>query len=73
MNRAFVALYEGASVASARLVAATGDPAIVRHVAMRLLSEPPDGDEGPAAASIGRGRRAALHLIAKGADDASDD
>ncbi len=72
MDRAFVALYTGASVTAARLVAATGDPDIVAYVAGRLLREPQASEDDPAAVAIDRGRRGALKLIAGGVADASD-
>lgn len=68
----FLALYSGQSLSSARLVAVSSDPSIVRDVAERLLHAPLAEDDDSVAVSLERGRRAALRLIAKEADRAFD-
>jgi hypothetical protein len=57
----FVALYRGPTVSEARLVAASGDPALVAEVASRLLAQARDPD--PVLAPIDAGRRQALRLV----------
>ena len=66
----FVALYRGETVASARLVAVTADPALVADVSSRLLRIPPGETQDPVVGSLECGRRAALRLIHKEADGA---
>jgi hypothetical protein len=70
MPAAFVVLYAGSTVASARVVAASSDPDLVAAVSGRLLREPVAAAD-PAAAALERGRRGALRLIQKGAVDAA--
>jgi hypothetical protein len=67
----FIALYTGRSLSSARLVSVSSDPSIVRDFVGRLLREPPAEDDDPVAASLERGRRAALRLIQKEASGAN--
>ena len=59
---AFVAVYSGDTISTARLVAVSADPALVRDITDRLLhgSEPA---ENPVAQQVEQGRRAALRLI----------
>jgi hypothetical protein len=67
MATAFVAVYRGPTVASARLVAVSSDPRLVADVASRLLREPSADGDDPATTSIDRGRRAALRVIRRDA------
>jgi len=63
---AFVAIYAGATVAEARLLAAASDTDLVEIVATRLLKNWPPGDADPIANALADGRRQALELIAGG-------
>ena len=69
----FVALYRGSTIASARLVAVSADPALAAEVSERLLRESPPSAQDQVLSTLEQGRRAALRLIRKEADDASDD
>jgi hypothetical protein len=59
----FVAIYRGSTVAEARLVAVSADPALVADVSGRLLQRPLDETADPVIGSLERGRRAALRMI----------
>ena len=59
----FLALYRGATVADAKMVAVTADPALVATVAAHLLAIPQHQDTDPVITTLERGRRAALRLI----------
>ncbi len=64
----FLALYRGRSVAEARMVAVSADPALVADFASRLLqqpAEPAEGADDPVITSIERARRKALRLISQ--------
>jgi hypothetical protein len=64
----FLALYRGDTVGKAQLVAVSADPVTVADFAARLLGQPPqpgDSSPDPVLASIERGRRKALRLIAR--------
>jgi len=65
----FVALYRSETVASARLVAVTADPALVADVSLRLLQQPAGDAQDPVIARMERGRRSALRLIREEASD----
>ena len=67
-----VAVYRGATVGSAELVAVSADPALVADVSARLLAEPADdaADDDPVIRHIESGRRAALRAIKREATDA---
>jgi hypothetical protein len=67
----FVALYRGATVADARLVAVSADPEIVADLSARLLQTGPADDGDPVVENLERGRRAALKLIRREAKHAS--
>lgn len=59
---AFVALYAGRTIAAARLVAVSADPALIRDVSTRLLNEEaPVAD--PLVVQIERGHRDVLRVI----------
>ena len=66
----FVALYRGPTVASARLIAVTADPALVADVSSRLLLQPAGEEQDPVVAGLERARRSALRLLHKEANDA---
>ena len=61
----FIAVYRGSTIAEARLVTASSDPALVAEVVGRLLShelaEQVEAD--PAIAQVAQGRRDALRVI----------
>ena len=65
----FIALYRGATIRSARLVAVSADPRLAADVARRILREPVD-DEDSVVATLERGRRSALRAIARKDRDA---
>ena len=65
----FLALYCGPTLSDARLVAISSDEALVVDFAERLLADTRPEADDPVVASVDRGRRAALKLIAKGGDD----
>ena len=66
----FLALYRGKTIAQAQMVAVTADPELVTLVATRLLGSPqPDNDDAVVTA-LECGRRQALRLITKEANDA---
>ena len=61
----FVALYRGASLSEAELVAVSADAALVNHVAGAMLQgqkATPHRREDPAVAALSRGRRRALKI-----------
>jgi hypothetical protein len=64
----FLAIYRGKTIAEAKIVAVTADPVLVATVVAQLLdtSEPQDAD--PIITTLDRGRRAALHLIKREAN-----
>lgn len=70
----FVALYRGASVSDARLVAVSADPDIVREFAERLLSEElgPGAEPDPVERALEGGRRDAIQLVRDEAADAEN-
>jgi hypothetical protein len=61
---AIVAIYSGDLVGSARLVSASGDPDLIRHVAEMLLDAEDLDSETPE--PIREGRKAALRLLIGG-------
>ena len=65
----FIALYRGATIRSARLVAVSADPRLAADVARRILREPVS-DEDIVVATLERGRRSALRAIAEEDRDA---
>lgn len=69
----FLALYRGETVGSARLVAVSADPKIVREFAERLLDEEPDPcavEPDPVGRALEGGRRDAIRLVRDEAADA---
>ena len=67
----FVALYRGATIASARLVAVSADPALAAEVSEWLLRDPLRAQD-QVLSTLEQGRRSALRLMRKEAADASD-
>lgn len=63
MATSFLALYRGESVSTAKLVALTADPELVRDFARRLLQEPQDQQPDVVVQELEHGRRRALELI----------
>ena len=63
----FVALYRGESIATARLVAVSAEPELVRDFTGRLLAEP-DAAEDAVVRELERGRRRALQLVKSDAE-----
>jgi hypothetical protein len=68
----FVALYRGATVGEAKMVAVSANPQIVAQVATQLLAEPEyaeNTEEDPVLQPMHKGRRQALRLIQKEAGE----
>ncbi len=63
----FIALYRGQTVSDARLVAVSADPRLVGAVAAELLQQKQaeQGGDDAVLASLARGRRGALRVIAR--------
>ena len=62
----FVAIYAGASISEAQMIAVSSDPALVSYVAGELLSDPRYADVSetdPVLAELNKGRRRALRMI----------
>jgi len=61
----FIAVYRGETIADARLIATSVDPALVAEVSSKLLADRAAADQSadPAIAAIERGRRSALRVI----------
>jgi hypothetical protein len=68
----FVAIYRGETIAGARLIALSADPALVAEVSARILHEHPAKDPDPVVACVEHGRRAALRLIQQEVADAAE-
>jgi hypothetical protein len=62
VSTTFLALYRGESVNAAKLIALTAQPALVRELAARMLTESED-EADPVTAELERGRRRALQVI----------
>jgi len=56
----FVAVYRGATIGEAHLIAVSTDPDLVREVVTRLLEERHDHPADPAVRALEAGRREAL-------------
>jgi hypothetical protein len=65
----FVALYSGPSVGEAQLIAVSIDRNLVAEVSARLLQETGHKDPDPIVAKLEQGRRQALRLINKAAEE----
>lgn len=68
MSTFVVALYAGGTLSTARILAASSDPELVRIVATRLLREQKGNEEAevdPATAALDQGRVRALKLAAR--------
>jgi hypothetical protein len=59
----FVALYRGETIAAAKLVAVSAEPALVRDLTARLLAEPEDGGADVVLQELELGRRRVLQLV----------
>jgi hypothetical protein len=59
----FIAIYRGKSVADARLIAVSADPALVGDVSARLLQHVSREHQDTVVNSLEEGRAAALRLI----------
>ena len=64
----FLALYRGESIASARLVAVTAEPQLVRDFARRMLAKS-EGQPDLVLSELEKGRRRALELVENGDDE----
>ena len=60
---AFLALYEGSTVSSARLVAVESSPELVREFARRMLDAPEATYPDPVTRELERGKLRALAVI----------
>ncbi len=67
----FIAIYRGASVGDAQLIAVSADSDIVADVSTMLLRDRPSAVTDNALMKLDRGRRAALRVIKQEATDAS--
>ena len=65
----FVAIYRGASINQAKLIAVSIDPALIAYVSARLLEEQIPTGQDSVIAELERGRQEALRLIRQEADD----
>jgi hypothetical protein len=61
--RTFLALYRGATVGEAELLAVSADPDMVADVAARLLHVAEQGHDDPVLRAKRRGARVALSLV----------
>lgn len=66
----FVAVYRGPTVAEARLIAVSADPALVADVSGRLLQLSPDESDDRVLTTLEHGKRSALRLIRREATHA---
>jgi hypothetical protein len=60
---AFLALYEGSTIASARLVAVESSPELVGEFTRRMLDAPEETYPDPVTRELERGKRRALAVI----------
>lgn len=66
----FLALYQGATVGEAKMIAVTANPNVVRDFAARLLAdEPTEHAEDAVVRELEGGRRRVLRLVRDGAKD----
>ena len=56
----FLAVYTGATIADARLLAVSTDPSLVQEVVTRLLGEKLEPSDDPSVRALDEGRRRAL-------------
>jgi hypothetical protein len=68
LTTTFLALYRGETISAAKLVAVVSEPEIVRAFAARMLAEPAEPEQDPAAHEVEQGRRRALRVIRDEAD-----
>lgn len=66
---AFVAVYGGADITHARLLAASSDRDLVEQVASKLLDRWPADSPDPIESALKSGRRAALRLVVGGSNE----
>ena len=59
----FLTLYRGDTVSSAKLVAVSADPTLVREFAERLLAGQEQSEQDPILNALEAGRVRALHLV----------
>ena len=64
----FLALYHGESVSTAKLLALSAEPELVRAFAERLLAKPSQQEADPVIEELENGRRRALELVKGGAE-----
>jgi hypothetical protein len=64
-STSFLAIYRGKSISTARIIAVSADPILVREVAAILLEEPAPADPDPVTRAVALGRRHGLRLIAR--------
>ena len=65
----FLTLYRGRSIADAELIAVATNPDLVAHVAGALLGERAGSSSDPAIAALNLGRRRALRLLRREANE----
>ena len=67
----FLALYRGSAISDAELVAVSTDPTLISEVAGAILKQRPGEDfpPDPVRAALVRGKKSALRLVKKEADD----
>ena len=65
----FVTLYRGDTISSAKLVAVSADPALVREFAKRLLAEQEKPEPDPVLMALEAGRVRALNLVRNAASE----
>ncbi len=63
----FLALYRGNSVSTAKLLALTAEPELVRDFAGHMLAEPREQEPDPVLQQLEEGRRGALRQVQSGA------
>lgn len=65
----FVAIYRGASINQAKLIAVSIDPTLIAYVSTHLLEEQLPAGQDSVITELERGRQEALRLIRQEADD----
>jgi hypothetical protein len=65
----FIAVYRGSTIAEAKLIAVSADPALVAEVSTKLLDASREKEADSVIASVESGRREALRLIKQEATD----
>ena len=67
MSLTFLALYRGDTANSAKLLAMSAEPDLVREFASRMLHLPDEQEADPILRPLEEGRRGALRLVQSGA------